>query len=118
MGRSWMYGLVRAQVEAVHGGGARLALCVTGGGARAVSWLMGVPGASRSVLEAQIPYSESALEGYLGRKVDGAVSPEVAAEMARAARRWRAWGARRDWRRTGRGAASTGATWRSARMWA
>ncbi len=86
MGRSWMDGLVRAQVEAVHGGGARLALCVTGGGARAVSWLMGVPGASRSVLEVQIPYSESALEGYLGRRVDGAVSPEVAAEMARAAR--------------------------------
>ena len=87
MGRPWMDGLVRAQVEAVHGSGARLALCVTGGGARAVSWLIGVPGASRSVLEVQIPYSASALEEYLEERVESAVTPEVAAKMARAARR-------------------------------
>ena len=82
-----MDGLVRAQVEAIHGSGARLALCVTGGGARAVSWLVGVAGASRSILEAQIPYSASALEEYLGERVESAVTPEVAVEMARAARR-------------------------------
>ena len=81
-----MDGLVRAQVEAVHGSGARLALCVTGGGARAVSWLVGVAGASRSILEVQIPYSGSALEEYLGERVESAVAPEVAAEMARVAR--------------------------------
>ena len=86
MGRPWMDGLVRAQVEAIHGSGARLALCVTGGGARAVSWLVGVAGASRSILEAQIPYSASALEEYLGERVESAVTPEVAVEMARAAR--------------------------------
>ena len=67
-----MDGLVRAQVEAIHGGGVRLALCVTGGGARAVSWLVGVAGASRSVLEAQIPYSASAMEEYLGERVESA----------------------------------------------
>ena len=87
MGRPWMDGLVRAQVEAIHGSGARLALCVTGGGARAVSWLVGVAGASRSILEAQIPYSASALEEYLGERVESVVTPEVAVEMARAARR-------------------------------
>ena len=86
MGRPWMDGLIRAQVEAIHGGGARLALCVTGGGARAVSWLVGVAGASRSVLEVQIPYSASALEEYLGERVESAVAPEVAVKMARAAR--------------------------------
>ena len=86
MGRSWMDGLVRAQVEAIHGSGARLALCVTGGGTRAVSWLVGVAGASRSILEVQIPYSASALEEYLGERVESAVAPEVAVEMARAAR--------------------------------
>ena len=87
MGRPWMDGLVRAQVEAIHGGGVRLALCVTGGGARAVSWLVGVAGASRSILEAQIPYSASAMEEYLGERVESAVTPEVAVKMARAARR-------------------------------
>ena len=86
MGRPWMDGLVRAQVEAIHGGGARLALCVTGGGARAVSWLAGVAGASRSILEVQIPYSASALDEYLGERVESAVAPEVAVEMARVAR--------------------------------
>ena len=86
MGRPWMDGLVRAQVEAIHGAGARLALCVTGGGARAVSWLVGVAGASGSILEVQIPYSASALEEYLGERVESAVAPDVAVEMARAAR--------------------------------
>ena len=82
-----MDGLVRAQVEAIHGSGARLALCVTGGGARAVSWLVGVPGASGSILEVQIPYSGSALDEYLGERVESAVAPEIATTMARAARR-------------------------------
>ena len=87
MGRPWMSGLVRAQVEALHGSGARFALCVTGGGARAVSWLIGLPGASRSVLEIQIPYSPEALDAYLGHRVDNAVTPETAADMARTAYR-------------------------------
>ena len=86
MGRPWMDGLVRAQVEAIHRSGLRFALCVTGGGARAVSWLAGVAGASRSILEVQIPYSASALDEYLGERVESAVAPEVAVEMARAAR--------------------------------
>ena len=86
-----MDGLVRAQVEAIHGSGARLALCVTGGGTRAVSWLVGVAGASRSILEVQIPYSASALEEYLGERVESAVAPRL---------RWR-WPGRRDCGRNG-----------------
>ena len=81
-----MDGLVRAQVEAVHGCGTRLALCVTGGGARAVSWLVGVAGASGSILEVQIPYSAAALDEYLGERVESAVAPDVAVKMARAAK--------------------------------
>ncbi len=37
------------------------ALSVTGGGTSAISWLFSVPGASRSVMQATVPYAFSAL---------------------------------------------------------
>ena len=80
-----MDGSIRTQVEAIHNGGVRFALAVTGGGARAVTWLIGVPGASKSILDVQVPYSHEALEGYLGYSVEQAVTAKVAVDMARAA---------------------------------
>ena len=43
----------------------RIAVAVTGGGSRAVSWLLNHPGASRAMLEAQIPYHPAALKRFL-----------------------------------------------------
>ena len=66
-------------------------IAVAGGGARALAWLLAVPGASRTLMDAAVPYSSRALEEYLGRGLDAAVSAETAISMARMAY-WRALG--------------------------
>lgn len=55
-------------VEMVHNSGKQLALVITGGGAAAVAWLLGRPGASRSILEIVVPYHDQALSEYLGSR--------------------------------------------------
>ena len=60
-------------------------VAVTGGGARALSWILGVPGASNTVLEAVAPYSEASLTEFVGQMGTQAVSDETARIMARAA---------------------------------
>jgi hypothetical protein len=62
-------------------------LVVTGGGAQAVADLLAVPGASKTVLEALVPYSDRSLTEFLGETPTRAVSVETAAAMARAAYR-------------------------------
>eukprot|EP00612_Vaucheria_litorea_P002947 CAMPEP_0171462112 /NCGR_PEP_ID=MMETSP0945-20130129/6285_1 /TAXON_ID=109269 /ORGANISM="Vaucheria litorea, Strain CCMP2940" /LENGTH=420 /DNA_ID=CAMNT_0011988583 /DNA_START=169 /DNA_END=1428 /DNA_ORIENTATION=+ len=42
----------------------RLYICTTGAGGMAISWLMGVPGASASIQEAIVPYSYPSLENF------------------------------------------------------
>jgi nicotinamide mononucleotide (NMN) deamidase PncC len=59
-------------------------LAVTGGGMASLAWLLTVPGASRTVLEATIPYAESALADLVGHAPDQAVSAATAAAMAAA----------------------------------
>ena len=81
-----------ALIESIHASPTRAALAVTGGGSRALSWLLTVPGASATVLEATVPYAAAALKAYVGQEVEHHVSEETAALMARAAlkraRRW------------------------------
>lgn len=60
-------------------------LVVTGGGAQALADLLAVPGASRTVLEALVPYSEQALAEFLGASPKQSVSVETAAALARTA---------------------------------
>ena len=61
-----------------------VALAVTGAGSLALHWLLGVPGASRTLLDAQTPYSKGALYELLGHVPERAVSTETAVQMARA----------------------------------
>jgi nicotinamide mononucleotide (NMN) deamidase PncC len=58
---------------------------LTGGGAQALADLLTVPGASRTLLEAFIPYSEPSLVEFLGHTPQQAVSPATAAALATAA---------------------------------
>ena len=58
---------------------------VTGGGAQALADLLAVPGASRTLLEAVVPYSERALTEFLGMLPQQSVSIESAAALARTA---------------------------------
>ncbi len=61
-------------------------LVVTGGGTQAVADLFVVPGATRTVLEALVPYSDRSMAGFLGGSPPQAVSVETAAALARKAR--------------------------------
>lgn len=78
---------IRKQVELVHASGTMMVVVTTGAGSVAVSWLLGVPGASRTVLEALVPYAQSSLSGFLGYEPEQDVSGETARAMARAAYR-------------------------------
>lgn len=58
---------------------------VTGAGTQALADLLAVPGASRTLLEAIIPYSPKALTTFLGRVPTQAVSVATAATLAQTA---------------------------------
>src|SRR6201996_2754867 len=73
-------------ISALHASGRKAALAITGGGSGAISELLRVPGGSRLLLEAQVPYDEQALAAYLGFAPAQASSADTAIAMARAAR--------------------------------
>src|SRR5262245_47030747 len=77
---------LRATIEQIHASGRGLAIAITGGGSGAITRLLEVPGASRSVLEAIVPYDARALADYLGFEPEHACSVETAIAMARRAR--------------------------------
>jgi hypothetical protein len=73
-------------IAALHGSGRKAALAITGGGSGAVGELLRVPGGSRLLIEAQIPYDALALEAFLGFAPAQACSSDTAIAMARTAR--------------------------------
>ena len=77
--------LIRRQVERIHAGSTMAVVAVAGGGAQALEWLLGVPGASRTILEARAPYSSSALADFLGYEPEQAATLETARAIARSA---------------------------------
>ena len=74
-----------ALIADIHGSGRSLAIAITGGGSSAISRLLEVPGGSRSVLEAVVPYSLAALQSWLGGEIDHACTEATARAMAMAA---------------------------------
>ncbi len=72
-------------VRQIHDAHRPIALVVTGGGSGAISALLEQPGASRTVLEATVPYSPAALATYLGATPEQFCSPRTARAMAMAA---------------------------------
>jgi hypothetical protein len=72
-------------VADVHSSGCQAVIAVTGGGSKAISQLLEIPGGSQTVLEAIVPYSQAALEDWLGGPVDQACSEPTARAMAMAA---------------------------------
>jgi len=73
-------------ISTLHGSGRKAALAITGGGSGAIGELLRVPGGSRLLIEAQIPYDEQALAAFLGFAPAQASSADTAIAMARAAR--------------------------------
>jgi nicotinic acid mononucleotide adenylyltransferase len=73
-------------ISALHASGRKAALAITGGGSGAVGELLRVPGGSRLLIEAQVPYDALALAAFLGFTPAQACSADTAIAMARAAR--------------------------------
>ncbi len=72
----------RKIVEALHDSGLRTVVVLTGGGSRFLSELMSVPGASRTVVGAHIPYSSDPLDRFVLETVKESVSKRTARRMA------------------------------------
>lgn len=72
-------------IAQIHANPLMAMLVVTGGGTQALADLLAAPGASRTVLEALVPYSAAALTEFLGTLPNQVVSIETAAALARAA---------------------------------
>jgi cytidylyltransferase-like protein len=73
-------------ISALHASGRKAALAITGGGSGAVGELLRVPGGSRLLIEAQIPYDAQALAAFLGFAPAQACSADTAIAMAQTAR--------------------------------
>jgi len=73
-------------ISGIHASGRKAALAITGGGSGAVGELLRVPGGSRLLIEAQVPYDELALAAFLGFAPTQACSSDTAIAIARTAR--------------------------------
>jgi nicotinamide mononucleotide (NMN) deamidase PncC len=72
-------------VEQIHAAAKPLLLAITGGGSGAIAALLEVPGGSATLLEAVVPYASTALEQWLGGRVDHYCSERTARAMAMSA---------------------------------
>src|SRR5436305_5116505 len=73
-------------IAGLHASGRKAALAITGGGSGAIAELLRVPGGSRLLIEAQVPYDAQALGTFLGFAPAQASSADTAIAMARTAR--------------------------------
>ena len=73
-------------ISAMHASGRKAALAITGGGSGAIGELLRVPGGSRLLIEAQVPYDPLALAAFLGFAPEQACSSDTAIAMARSIR--------------------------------
>ncbi len=73
-------------IAALHASGRKAALAITGGGSGAIGELLRVPGGSRLLIEAQVPYDTQALATFLGFTPAQASSADTAIAMAHSAR--------------------------------
>jgi hypothetical protein len=73
---------IAQDIARLHATPWRAVLYLTGGGSRLLSDLLQVPGASGTVLEAQVPYAEASLTALLGSRPDQACSQATALDLA------------------------------------
>lgn len=73
---------IRKLVEAIHGSPGRIVMALSGGGSRTLAELLEVPGASRTLLEAVVPYCETAMTRWVRGRPDQFCAPRTARAMA------------------------------------
>ncbi|XP_002981133.2 uncharacterized protein LOC9658328 isoform X1 [Selaginella moellendorffii] len=76
---------MKAAIEAIHASPRHAVLHLAGGASQALGWLLSVPRASQTLLEATVPYTRASMIQLLGRAPQQYASREVADEMATAA---------------------------------
>ncbi len=74
-------------VARIHATPHKAVVVVAGAGTQGLAWLMEAPGASRTLLEALVPYGRRSMVQFLGEEPAQYVSVQTAQEMARAAYR-------------------------------
>ena len=60
--------MLKEEIQLIHEGPFRLVFVSSGGGSKAISDLLKVPGASQTILECHIPYSRESMDEYLNFK--------------------------------------------------
>jgi len=75
---------IHSLIERIHDAPQLFVVAITGGGSRAIADLLEVPGASRTVLEARVPYAAQAMRDLLGAVPDHYCSEQTARAMAMA----------------------------------
>ena len=78
---------IEEAIVRIHGTPHKSVLAVAGAGSGAMSWLLGVSGASRTLLETRVPYGRLSMIDLVGEEPSQYVSPENARDMARSAYR-------------------------------
>ena len=71
-------------ISRIHDSNVKAILCVSGVGIKAIAWLLEIPGASNTILEGIIPYSQHSLIDFMGMTPSNSVSEETSQKMARA----------------------------------
>ena len=74
---------VQARIEQLHGTPHKTVLAVSGAGTQAVAWLLGVSGASRTILEVVVPYGRLSMQDFLGYEPTQSAAAETARQLAR-----------------------------------
>ena len=69
-------------VQSIHDAPGRVMIVSAGAGIQAITWLLGVAGASRTLLEAVIPYDESSFDSFLDQKPEQYVAIQTAGYLA------------------------------------
>jgi hypothetical protein len=91
MGRQAMNSSTRQLIESLHQSPWKYVLALTGGGTGALAELLEVPGGSRTIVEAVVPYSEQALVDFLCCTPEQFCAAATATAMARRAHERARW---------------------------
>lgn len=76
---------IRPNIQEIHDTPQKVVVAVSGAGTQAVAWLLGVAGASRTILEVVVPYGRLSMVDFLGSEPKQSASAETARQLAQAA---------------------------------
>ncbi|XOV88636.1 MAG: hypothetical protein ACFHX7_01860 [Pseudomonadota bacterium] len=76
--------MTESLIQQLHNAPGKAVIAATGGGSSAISALLAVPGASRTLMEATVPYDPASLASYIGGTPDQACSGRTARALAMA----------------------------------